>query len=168
MKKLLLSYIFLILIFDAFAQSPYNTDSSDLVMVKSNSCFVYNTPHIIYNEIAQDSLLELPVGLPIKTCGYKDNYFKVNINGEEGYIFCMCVTTPKRMRETRQQLLLDIINKLHKLPKIQIFQIILITQNEQNIILDMQNFANTYTNSPLILKIIQKFIFNTSIFYIFK
>jgi hypothetical protein len=74
MKKLLLSTILLIFTFGTFAQncdssklliikpigtfdnSPYDTDSSDLVMVKSKDCYVYKTPQTIYNEIAKVDL----------------------------------------------------------------------------------------------------------------
>jgi hypothetical protein len=121
---------------------------------------MYKTPHTISNVVAQDSLLKFPVGLPIKTCGYKDNYFKVNINGQEGYVFCMCVTTPKRMREIREQLLFKISKQLHKLPTFEILNIILIGQDEQIIILNMQEYASTHSNTSLLTKIII-FYFNS-------
>lgn len=84
----------------SFSQSPYNNDTAqDLVMVKSTKCYMYKTPNPVFINDADTSLLKFPIGLPLYTIGFKDNYFKVNINGEIGYVFCMDVTTPKRIKE---------------------------------------------------------------------
>ena len=105
MKIVLLTISIITFIYTSYAQ--YNNDTvKDLVLVKTEHCYMYKSPQTIPNSIAQDSLLRFPVGLPLETCGYRDNYYKIDINGEIGYIFCMNVTTPKRIRDIRCRMLL--------------------------------------------------------------
>ena len=103
MKKFLFTALSLILCFSLYSQ--YNDmNANDVVMVKSDNCYVYKTPQTIENSVADTTLTKLPKGLPIITNGYKNNYYRVKIDGEIGYIFCLNVTTPKRIKELQLEL----------------------------------------------------------------
>jgi hypothetical protein len=102
MKKLLLT---LLTIIPLLSLAQYNDENAnDAVMVISENCYVYNTPQTIPNYIADTTLTKLPKGLPIITNGYKNNYYKINLDGKDGYIFCLHVTTPKRMRKIQERI----------------------------------------------------------------
>lgn len=97
--------IFLSQLVCAQCNFSYNCDTArDAVMVTNDYCYVYKTPQTIPNVIADTTLTKLPRYAMVVTSGFKDNYFKVNINGEDGYLFCMNVSVPKRIRKIQRQL----------------------------------------------------------------
>lgn len=114
MKNIILLLILLTIPVVSFAQ--YNNDTAcDAIMIISDNAYLYKTPQTIPNSIADTLLVKLPKGLLLSTLSFKYNYFKVNVNGEIGYIFCLQATTPKRIREIQEKLqfkeLIQITNK---------------------------------------------------------
>lgn len=119
MKRILLIAFILLLCNTIFCQ--YNNDTAnDAVIVTSKTCYVYKTPQVIPNTDAENTLTRLPIGLPIMTNGFKDNYFKIRLDGEDGYIFCLSVTTPKRIKQIQNKIQLpNLVNQVHEKIKIE-------------------------------------------------
>lgn len=84
----------------------YESDTAkDAIMVISNDCYLYKSPQTIFNEEADTTLIKVPYSAVFVSESFHDNYFKVNYNGETGYIFCVHATVPKRIRNIRKEIL---------------------------------------------------------------